>query len=42
MIKQTACRDSLGEFAPKFADEISKESEHGGLFGQGEPNIAYK
>ncbi len=24
-----------------YAEEISKESEHGGLFGQGEPNTAF-
>ena len=49
MVKQTAGRDSLGEFAPKFAelnddvlyaDEEGKE-EHGGMFGMGEPNTAY-
>ena len=42
MKKQTAGRDSLGEFAPKFA-ELNDDSKeiHGGMFGMGEPNTAF-
>lgn len=38
MKKQTAGRNSLGSFAPKFAQ---LNEEHGGFFGQGEPNTAF-
>ena len=39
-VKQTAGRDSLGEFAPKFA-ELNDNGKFGGMFGLGEPNTAY-
>lgn len=37
---QKAGRDSLGEFAPKFA-ELNDDAKFGGIFGLGEPNTAY-
>ena len=36
MEKQTACRENLGELAPKFA-ELNDDV----LFGEGEPNVNY-
>lgn len=39
-IKQTAGRQGLGDFAPKFA-ELNDDGKDGGLFGLGEPNTAY-
>lgn len=39
-IKQTAGRQTLGDFAPKFA-ELKDDGKFGGLFGLGEPNTAY-
>ena len=49
MVKQTAGRDSLGNFAPKFAELNDKEvyadddtnETHGGMLGMGEPNTAF-
>lgn len=43
MVKQTAGKDALGDFAPEFTrlnDDICAE-EHGGMFGMGKPNTAF-